>query len=105
MSPEILSSIAGVLLALVLAYVPGLNEKYAALDGVMKRSIMGLLLLLAAGLALALGCAGLGAQVGVSVTCDQGGAVEAAKALIAALVASQGAYTLLVRPVQPGPAA
>lgn len=105
MSPEIISSIAGVALALALAYIPGLNARYAALDGTYKRSIMGLLLLAAAGVALALGCAGLGAQVGVSVTCDQGGAVEAARALVAALVANQGAYALLVRPAQPEPEA
>lgn len=98
MTPEIIASVAGVILSLALAYVPGLNDRYAALDGAIKRAITGGLLIVAAGGALALGCAGLGEQLGVSVTCDQGGAVEAARALIAALVANQGAYLLLVRP-------
>lgn len=97
MTSDVLASVSGIVLSLVLAYVPGLSERYNALDGAYKRTLMGALLCLTAVGVYAVSCAGLAPQLGVTAECSQSGAVEIVRALIAALIASQGAYLLLVR--------
>lgn len=94
MTSEFLAASAAIVLSLALSYLPGLSPKWDALTTDMKRVWTAALLVAVAGGAYALSCAGLGAQLGIAVTCDQGGAVEAVKALIAALIASQGTYLL-----------
>jgi len=93
MTTDQLSALAGVILSLAFAYVPGLSNWYNALDGMYKRLVMaGLLVAIAAG-AFGLSCA----NVIASVTCDRQGALGVINALIAALVANQSTYILLVR--------
>jgi hypothetical protein len=96
MTADKLAAIAGVLLSLIFAYVPKLNDKYAALDGVYKRLIMAGLLLV-----VSLGAFGLACVAPDQITflaCTKADAWSLAWTFIAALVANQGAFTLLVQP-------
>ncbi len=90
MTAEQLGAIAGVILSLLFSYVPGLSDKFAALDATVKRLVMaGLLLAVAVG-ALALSCA----QVVVTVECSQAGLIGLVNTFIAALVANQAAFLI-----------
>jgi len=92
-----LSAIAGAILSLLLGYFPGLSTWYGNLVGEYKRLVMaGLLLLVAAG-AVGLACWGYGTLVGIPITCDQAGIVEAVKAFIAALVANQATFLITTK--------
>ena len=89
MTPDQLSALAGILLSLALAYVPGLAEWYAGLEGRAKRLVMVGLLLTAAGGALAYQCRSIAA-------CYTAGWEQLLSAFIAALVANQATYLLAV---------
>jgi hypothetical protein len=97
MSPEQISSIAAILLSLAFAYVPGIKDWYSAREATQKAGIMALLLIAVAVGAFALACG----QILTGVSCDKSGAIALASNLIAALVANQSAYVLLVRPFKP----
>lgn len=90
MTAEQLGAIAGVLLSLAFSYIPGLSDKFAALDATVKRLVMAALLLAVAVGALALSCANLV----VTVECSQGGLMALINTFIAALVANQAAYLI-----------
>lgn len=90
MTSELLSSIAGIVLSLVFSYVPGINSAFGALKSETKRLIMAGLLLIVAGSAFGLSCAGLWP----TVTCDQDGALGLIGNLVAALIANQAAYSI-----------
>lgn len=102
MSAEQLSSIAAIVISLALAYVPGLAPWFNAREGTQKAGITALLIILVAIGAFAVSCGQLvtfAPQPGVgALTCDKAGAVGLAANLIAALVANQSAYVLLVKP-------
>lgn len=98
MTVETLSSIAGVLLSLGLAYIPKLAEWYAAKDAPAKARIMGTLLVLTSLGIFALACARLAGDIGLDVACDRASAVELIKILVAALVANQTTFLIAVRP-------
>lgn len=98
MSPELLSSVAGIVLSLVFSYVPGLNVRFAALRQEVKRLIMAGLLLLVAGAVFGLACTSWGAAWGVSVSCDQAGIQTLIAAFVAALIANQAAYSITPLP-------
>ncbi|HMN14130.1 MAG TPA: hypothetical protein PKD55_17580 [Bellilinea sp.] len=96
MTADILSSVAGVILMLVFAYVPGLNARFAGLDSVYKRLAMLLLLFMVAAASFGLACVGwLTALFGLAITCDSPGLAELIRALIFAVMANQSAYQLL----------
>lgn len=102
MSPEYLASVAGVVLSLAFAYIPGLREWFDAQAPQRKAQVMGLALILVAGGALGLACANIAtAFPSAAITCDTPGVVAIVKVLIAALVANQATYLLMVRPFQP----
>jgi hypothetical protein len=89
MTPELLVSIAGIILSLAFSYVPGLDVKFAALEGVHKRLVMlGLIVAAAAG-AFGLSCAGL---MDAS-TCNQDGAWGLVQLVIFAAIANQTTYS------------
>ena len=90
MDAEFLAGAAGLALSLLFSYVPGLSDWFDTLDGIYKRLLMGTLIALVGAGAFGLSCAGLYA----GVTCDQDGAVTAIKAVFAALVVNQSAYSL-----------
>lgn len=93
MTPEQLASIAGIVLSLAFSYVPGLSDKYNALDGTTKRLVMlGVVVAVAFG-AFGLTCAKV-ALGGLALTCDQAGAVELVKAVVTALTVNQVTFLL-----------
>lgn len=97
MTAEQLGALAGVVLSLLFSYVPGLNDKFAALDVTVKRLVMAALLLIVAGGALGLSCA----QIVNAVECTQNGLVQLVNVYIAALVANQAAYAISPQKAKP----
>ncbi len=90
MTAEQLATIAGVLLSLLFSYVPGLSDKFGALDATKKRLAMaGLILIVAAG-ALGLSCA----NVLTEIECSSAGVLDLVKVFVAALVANQATYLI-----------
>ena len=88
-----LALFAGVVLSLVLSYVPGLNAKFNGLDGAQKRLVVLGVLAAAAGLIFGAGCAGIDIPgVALKVSCNQAGAVGLINAFLAAVVGNQAAY-------------
>lgn len=93
MTPELLASVAGIVLSLCFSYIPGAEGKWANLDGNYKRLIM-LGLLLAVALAVfGLACGGIELE-GVAVVCDQAGAMALLNVFIMAAIANQAAFLL-----------
>ena len=94
MTAQELSALAGTVLSLVLAYIPGLKDAYDKLASPQKALTMAILLLLTAAGAVAWSCRA--ADVGF-VKCLAANWENYLFALVAALVANQSAYSLLVR--------
>jgi hypothetical protein len=88
MNSELLAGVAGVLLSLVFAFVPGATEWYGGLDGTRKRQVMLGLLALAALGTLAYQCRGAAACYGAQWEAY-------ATALVTAVVANQSTFTLV----------
>jgi hypothetical protein len=102
MTPEYLASVAGIALSLAFAYVPNLKDWFDAQAPQRKAQVMAAALILVAGGAFGLACAQIATLTGAEITCDVPGVVAVVKVLIAALVANQAAYLLLVRPFKSG---
>jgi hypothetical protein len=96
MTPEILASIAAVILSLLFSYVPGLSTWYEPLPGDLKRLVMLALLLLTALASFALACAQISLE-NATVACSTPGALGLLKTFIAAMIANQSAYALSPR--------
>ena len=90
MTVEQLGALAGVLLSLTFSYVPGLSDKYGALDKVKKSLVMLGLIFLVACAALALSCT----QLINVVECTQAGAMALLNTFVAAAIANQTTYLL-----------
>jgi hypothetical protein len=95
MNGEELSAAAGILLSLAFSYIPGLSERFAALDPAHKRLWMLAMLAAAALGALLLDC--LGAPYGLGASCDRVGLWELCRAFCSAAVANQAAFALTPR--------
>ena len=89
-----LSAIAGVLLSLFFAYVPGASGWYAELDGVYKRVVMLVALIMIVVIQYGLACAGWAADFDLVVTCDRAGLGILIHAFLAALVSNQATYLM-----------
>ena len=103
MTVELLSQIAGALLALGMAYIPGLKTWYSGKDEnprppEQKGGIMAILLIVVAAGVYGLACSGLGADFGLAIACDKASAVLLVKVLVSALIANQATFLLGVRP-------
>jgi hypothetical protein len=100
MNATLLASIAGGLLSLAFAYIPGVKTWFGNLAGTHKRLLMAALLLVGAGLSYALSCYWpVFAPEGV--TCDEAGIVILVQSFIAALVTNQATYSLAVPTEEP----
>jgi protein-S-isoprenylcysteine O-methyltransferase Ste14 len=91
MTTEQLILIAGAVLAVLFAYIPGLASWFEPLENTKKRLIMLGILIVVTGAIFGLSCAGILS----SVTCDKAGAISLVTALIYAIVANQGTYQIL----------
>ena len=91
-SAEDISMTTGILLSVILSYVPGLNTRFAALHPTYKRLIMLLLLVIVAVIAYLLGCIGQS-----NIECSKAGAWGLGRVLAAAIIANQSAYAVTPR--------
>jgi putative flippase GtrA len=96
MTIEQLSNIAGIVLSLLLAYVPAVSDWYSGKDSKQKAGIMAGLLAVAAVGVFGLSCLGWVADLGVA--CTQVSAFGLVKVFIAALIANQSTFLVAVRP-------
>lgn len=92
---SLLAAIAGIILGLGFAYVPGLSTWYAAQTSQIKSLLMLLALVGAAFGAYAVSCWQLFDIPGL--TCDAGGVRILASAFIMALASNQATYTITRR--------
>ena len=105
MDAETLAGLAGALLALLFAYVPGLSGWYTRLGegqgeelgGVYRRLVMLAALVVVAAGSYGLACLGAGETFGLGLSCDQAGLAGLLRALVLALAANQATYVLAVR--------
>lgn len=97
MSSETLSMLAGTLLSLIFSYVPGAREWFDPLSATHKRLIILGLLTLSAGAIYGASCLGWGETWGVTLVCDQKGALALLEQLILAVIANQGVYAISPR--------
>ena len=94
LTPELLSSIAGILLSLLASYLPGFSSWFPRLEAIHKRLLMLSLLAAVTAAIVGLACTGLGEAVGLRAACNQGGVILALQAFILALIANQSAYLI-----------
>jgi len=98
MTAEQLAQYAGIILSLGLAYIPWFANWYAPKDAPAKARIMGGLLVLTALGIFGITCAHWITIAALAVTCDRAGLSQLAQILLAALIANQATFLLLVRP-------
>ena len=98
MSPELLVIIAGTILSLLFSYVAGFTKWWEEKDGVYKRLMMLILLVLTAGGVYGISCLGYGDLIDVTIPCTQAGLVELIRYLILAVMANQSVYALSPQP-------
>lgn len=92
-TPELLSAIAGVLIALAFSYIPGLNTKWASLPAELQRLIMAGLMLIVSAVIFLLGCLNF-----VSIpdfVCTARSAVQFIWTFLLAVMANQSSYKLM----------
>ena len=90
MTPETISSFAGILLSLLFSYIPGFEPWYKTLDGAHKRLVMLVALVAVTASIFALGCANLVENV----ACTQQGVIQYLQMLVLALIANQSTYLI-----------
>jgi hypothetical protein len=90
-----ISAVAGIVLSLAFSYVPGLSHWFDAQTGTTKRLVVLASLVVVTAGALAIGCTGI---LPSSTVCTTATITDAIAAFIAALVASQSAYTFQPQP-------
>ena len=96
LTAAVLLAVVGALLSVAFTWFPGLNTWYAGLDKDQQSAIMLGLLILAAAVMIALGCAGLIVVVGLVCT-PQGiftVVINLGVGLVTAMMANQGTYGL-----------
>lgn len=95
MTPEILFGAAGAILSLLFSYIPGLNVWFASLKSEIKSLIMLGLIVIVAGAAYGLACAGvLENLTGIGLTCDQPGLLGLIRAVFLAIIANQSTFLI-----------
>lgn len=100
-TPEVLSTVAGIILSLLFSYLPGLNTRFAALSSETKRLVMLALLFIVAAGAFGLACAGVLTEIfGATVTCDRTGLLGLIQAFIFAVIGNQSAYMISPQPLR-----
>jgi hypothetical protein len=93
MSAEELSYYTGIVLSLVCSYVPGVQGWYQKLDGMYKRLVMLLLLVITTSVIYAMACWNITAEFAL-VSCDTAGLKLLIKAFIGALIANQAVFLI-----------
>lgn len=99
MTDNLLVGIAGVLLSLAFAYIPGLKDKYAQLSSQHKALVM---LALVVGAALIVYAASCADAPWSPVECGEKGIWTLIELVLAALVGNQATYLVGVDPFRKG---
>jgi hypothetical protein len=100
MTPETLSSLAGIALSLLASYLPGFDTWFDKLSPNRKRLTMLGLLATTTLCCYIVACADLAGVLQVPASCDAPGALVLLRAFIAAAIANQSAYALTPRKVE-----
>ena len=100
MTPQLLSSLAGITLSLLFSYIPGISSWYEILSPTIKRLVMLFLLAMTSMGAFALACSGWLPYFSdqISVSCTEQGAADLLSAFVLALVANQSTYLITPKP-------
>ncbi len=98
MTASILAGFVGVLLALLLSYVPKFGPWFNAQPSETKVMINGGLLVVVSAGSFGLACAGWATSLHLALTCDQPGLITLLSALLTALISNQSAYMAFVKP-------
>jgi len=93
MTPEYLSYMVGIVLALLFAYAPGVASWFQSKPPDIKRLLMLVFTFLTAAGVYGYVCLGLGAVT--DVVCTQAGLIALGKVWVATIIANQAAYALL----------
>lgn len=96
MSAELLSLIAGAILSLAFAYIPGLKTLFNKQQGTTKRLVLAIALALAAAGAYGANCWQPDTFI-TGIECSQAGAVDLLGLYILSLMANQSTYSIAVR--------
>jgi len=88
------SLLAGTILSLAFSYIPGLRERFAALDATRKRLILLGMLLACSAAIYGLACSDWGSAWGISLACSRSGFSELIRLTILAIIANQGVYQI-----------
>ncbi len=95
MSPEQIAAVAGVILSLLLEYLPYFSDWYNAQPDNIQRLIVLAIGAVVVGGAFGLGCLGL---VAVSWPCSWAGGWQAVLSFISFILSSQATYLVLPKP-------
>jgi len=87
-----LSAVAGIIISLVLTYVPKVKTWYNGLTGDEKRLVLLVILAIVSVGIFGLSCAGWGEDIGIVVECSAQGAFGLLKIFFEAVIASQVTY-------------
>lgn len=90
----LIASVAGALLSLLFAYVPGAKGWFEGLKGGQKRLVMLGCLVVTALALVGLACGGLAADFGLKVTCDRPGIVAVIEAFVMAVMGNQATFLI-----------
>ncbi len=94
MDAELLGGLAGIILSLAFAYIPGIRNRYDPLPNATKQAIMGALIVVAALGTFGASCAGI---VDVGLTCDKAGAIGLLGVMFSTLIGNQAMFPLTKR--------
>lgn len=97
MSAEVLVGLAGVVLAILFEYVPGLTDWYNQLKNNYQRLLMLGMLVVVAGVVFGLNCEGWFAGKIPVVECSQEGIEELIWLVVVAVASNQGTHRILPR--------
>ena len=98
MTSEQLAQISGVVLSLIFTYVPSLNTWFAGQSKLVKRVLMLVVLALVAAGVYGSACLGLGSFLGITVVCDEEGALALIQLFFQAGLLNQAAYLISYKP-------
>ncbi len=94
MHAESLSLIAGTLLSLFFSYIPGAKNWFENFDAQVKRLIMLSLIILSSAAVFGLSCLGWGADLGITIACNQKGLMGLVQQVVLAIIANQGIFAI-----------
>ena len=97
MTPDLISTIAAIILSLLASYLPGFSTWFSTFTPNHKRLLM--LAFMAATTAAAFGfsCAGFAQDLGINIACDQPGLIGLLRAFVLAAITNQTTYALSPR--------